>query len=291
MAIGSMHADWLSSLAKRSAIPANAEIIELGPQDLWLDRASVQLIARRHLGSSDCERAVSEIFDGETPRRDAQLAFYRIFGASDYKAVDLEDSRAQFRFDLNWPLPKSVGTFDVVTNYGTTEHVFDIAQTFRSMHQLLRAGGLQLHTLPAFAAIDHGFYNIHPTAYLDMARANNYDVVDVSYIDNINFRMARPIGEEPFDFASLPIQLPDMKDTNDFMTKATLLFCENVKTVVEAPPDPRYPLHTVFDMLFVALRKTPQSPRSFVLPTQSIYGSAPTKRPLGGKLRDCLETL
>jgi hypothetical protein len=286
-----MHVEWLSALARRSAIPRNAEVIELGPQDLWIDRASLQLVARRHLGPSDCERALSDIFDGETPRRDAQPAFYRIFGASSYQAIDLEDSRAQFRVDLNRPLPRSIGTFDVVTNFGTTEHVFDIAQTFRSIHQLLRVGGLQLHTLAAYAHIDHGFYNVHPTAYVDMAKANNYEVVDLSYVDNINFRMAEPIGEEPFDFAGLPIQLADMKDTNAFMTKAALLFCANVKMVSEAPPDPRYPLHTIFDMLFVALRKTRHSPKSFVLPTQSIYASAAPKKTLGGRLRDWVASL
>ncbi len=279
MAIGSMHAEWLSALARRSVIPRDAAIFELGPQDIWLDRRSARLVARRHLDDLECEHVLDEIFDGQTMRRDAQLPFYRVFGASRYHALDLDDSRAQVRADLNLPLPPSVGTFDVVTNFGTTEHVFDIAQTFRTIHQLLRVGGVQLHTLASFAGIDHGFYNVHPTTFLDMARANHYDVVDVSYIDNINFRMADLIQDTPFDFSSLPIQLPDMGDTTAFMTKASLLFCANMKMVSEAPPDPRFPLHTVFDMLFVALRKTRESPETFVLPAQRIYASPAANEP------------
>jgi len=291
VAIGSMHVEWLSALARRSAIPPAAAVFELGPQDLWVDRATLQLVARRHLSAAECERALSDIYDGETAKRDAQLPFYRIFGASRYQALDLEDSRAQIRADLNRPLPKSVGTFDVVTNFGTTEHVFDIAQTFRSIHQLLSVGGVQLHTIAAYACIDHGFYNVHPTAYLDMAEANHYELVDVSYIDNINFRMADLIKETPFDFSSLPIRLSDMADTNAFMTKVALRFCDNITMVSAAPPDPRYPLHTVFDMLFVALRKTRKSPTRFVLPAQRIYPRAAPKRTALSALKDWVRSL
>src|SRR5262245_57973720 len=104
MAIGSMHVEWLSTLAQRSAIPRNAEIVELGPQDLWIDRASLRLVAGRHLSQADCERALADIFEGKTPRRDAQLAFYKVFGASGYQAIDLEDPRARILADLNRPL-------------------------------------------------------------------------------------------------------------------------------------------------------------------------------------------
>ena len=117
-----------------------------------------------------------------------------------------------------------------MTNFGTTEHVFNIGQSFENIHNLLNVGGLQLHTLPAYGYIDHGFYNIHPCAYLDMAKANEYEIVDFNYIDNINTRMARPIEVEPFDFGTLPIQLSDTSDTYALMTKALMLFHDNLRS-------------------------------------------------------------
>jgi SAM-dependent methyltransferase len=76
----------------------------------------------------------------------------------------------------------------VVTNFGTAEHVFDIATAFRSMHRLVKPGGVILHCMPAFAFIDHGFYNIHPVFYIELAKANAYDIVDFSYVDNMFVR-------------------------------------------------------------------------------------------------------
>jgi hypothetical protein len=238
-----------------------------------------------------------EIFGEEPkPRPDAQRAFYSIFGGHDYRSLDLTDPRADFAYDLSYPLP-DIGKYDVVTNFGTTEHVFNIGRSFESIHNLLNVGGLQLHTLPAYGYIDHGFYNIHPCAYLDMAEANEYEIVDFNYIDNINTRIARPIEDKPFDFGTLPIQLSDTSDTHALMTKALLLFHDNLRSeetrralekmagTAPAPstgwfghqpeppkmPDAQLPIFIMFDMIFVALRRTEKSPEKFVAPLQGIY--------------------
>lgn len=288
MAIGSMHIEWLSSLALRSHIPPGAAVLDLGTQDLWTEPEPLQRVAARHLGSADCERTLAAIFDGRTPTPCSQRDFYSIFGAASYRSIDLGDPRADFSLDLNLPVPSSTGTYDVVTNFGTTEHVFNISQTFANIHALLDVGGIQIHTLPAYGYIDHGFYNVHPSVYLDMARVNAYDIVDVLYIDNINVRMAHVTHAEPFDFSTLPIQLRDMSDTYALMTKAAMLFQHNLQSADTraildklAPrrplpsrllmKDKPLPIFLVFDMMFVALRKTSRSPNEFVTPMQSIY--------------------
>jgi len=299
MAIGSMHIDWLSALALRSEIPRNAAVLDLGPQDLWTDRDTLRRVAKRHCIGREAEGLMDIIFGADQrPKPNAQQTFYSIFGGGSYRSLDLTDSRADYAYDLSFPLP-DIGKYDVVTNFGTTEHVFNIGQSFANIHNLLNVGGLQLHTLPAYGYIDHGFYNIHPCAYLDMARANEYEIVDFSYIDNINTRMARPIEDAPFDFGSLPIQLPDVADTYALMTKALLLFYDNLqsqetrhaleklagaqpsrppktswfgrKSLPPTMPDPQLPIFVIFDMMFVALRRTEKSPKDFVMPLQGVY--------------------
>jgi len=293
-----MHIEWLSTLALQSKIPPNAAVFDLGPQDLWTEREPLRRVARRHLLPDACETALQEIFGDEAkPGSDAQRAFYSIFGGHSYRSLDLSDPRADYAYDLRYPLP-DIGKYDVVTNFGTTEHVFNIGQSFENIHNLLNVGGLQLHTLPAYGYIDHGFYNIHPCAYLDMAKANEYEIVDFNYIDNINTRMARPIEDEPFDFGTLPIQLSDTNDTHALMTKALMLFHDNLrseetrraleKLVGAAPappetachghesglpqmPDTQLPIFIMFDMIFVALRRTEKSLEKFVAPLQGIY--------------------
>jgi len=308
MAIGSIHIDWLSTLALSSKIPPDAAILDLGPQDLWIDREPLSRVARRHARSAqEADGIIENIFGTDPkPKPDAQLAFYSIFGASSYRSLDLADPRSEFAFDLNFPLPESVGKYDVVTNFGTTEHVFNIGQAFENVHNLLKVGGLALHSVPGYAYIDHGFYNVHPTAYLDMAKANEYEIVDFSYVDNINTRMARPIEDKPFDFATLPIQLRDTDDTHALGTKAALLFYQNLRSEEtrhalekmtgrttksaektwfgrakepSAPkmPDPTLPIFVVFDLIFVALRRTEKSPDKFVTPIQGVYAEMRTR--------------
>ena len=55
MAIGSLHIEWLSSLALRSQMPVHADVLDLGPQDLWIERAPLQRVAARHLAPADSE--------------------------------------------------------------------------------------------------------------------------------------------------------------------------------------------------------------------------------------------
>ena len=302
MAIGTLHIDWLSALALKGAIPPDAAVLDLGPQDIIrVERSTMERVARRHRSPAKAILAMDRIYgDGAVPKPDAQATFYSIFGATDYRSLDLTDPRADFALDLNHPLP-DIGKFDVVTDFGTSEHVFNIGQSFANIHNLLKSGGVALLTLPSYGYIDHGFYNIHPCAYLDMAKANAYEIVDFSYIDNINTRMARSIDVEPFDFTSLPIQLGDMNDTHAFMKKALMLFYENLQSEEtrwaleaiappaplpqpkkswfgrkqEAPkpamPNAELPIFVVFDMMFVALRKTERSPEKFALPIQGVY--------------------
>lgn len=289
--VGSIIPEWLSSLALRSEIPAGAAFLDLGPQDLLIEAEPLRRLAARHLGPEDSDRVIAAIFDGRFPRRGSQRDFYSLFGAGSYHSIDRDDPRADFALDLNLPVPEGTGTYDVVTNFGTTEHVFNIGQAFASIHNLLKIGGLQLHAVQSYGYIDHGFYNFHPCAFLDVARANAYEIVDLLYIDNINVRGARPIQAEPFDFSTLPIQLRDVHDTASFMTKVAMQFQRNLLAPETAAklgalfPFPsrsalgrlrsflqptRSPLFLMFDQVFVALRKTSRSPETFVTPIQGV---------------------
>ncbi len=141
-----------------------------------------------------------------------------------------------------------------------------------------------------------------------MARANHYEIVDFLYVDNINVRMARPIEAAPFDFGSLPIQLRDMADTTAFMTRTAVQFYKNLQSPETSPvlegmapmdrsyaprpmPDEQLPIFHVFDMMFVALRRTIRSPSSFVAPLQGVYSGA-SDRPDGifARLRRALRS-
>ena len=162
-----------------------ARVLDLGEQNLYGDVRSSDLpaIARAlKLGADRVAETEAEVA-GLTAAAAPTLAFdlaklvYRlVFDCTTCQAIDLNGTEAAWRFDLNQPLPIAE-IFDVVTNFGTSEHVFDQARLFRSVHDLTRPGGLMLHAVPHQGGPDHGFYNYHPTFFHDLAAANGYRVV------------------------------------------------------------------------------------------------------------------
>src|SRR5258705_5785987 len=172
MAIGGIHTEWLFRVTRKAGFANRRSLLDLGPQDIQTSRAYLMASIARNL---DCDptTAAAAIFDGDRPRRDCQKSYYSLFGIHEYRSADLHDDRADYRLDLNRPVTDAnLPTFDVVTNFGTAEHVFDVAQVFASMHELLAPGGLALHVVPAFAFPNHGFYTPNPNVFVEFARAN-----------------------------------------------------------------------------------------------------------------------
>jgi hypothetical protein len=104
--------------------------------------------------------------------------YYRnVLGCSDYESIDPGVADSDYKFDLNYSLPEIL-SYDVVTDSGTGEHIFNQAQLFRTMHDLTKKGGIMTHVLPWTGWYNHGFYNFQPTLVYDLAAANDYTVLD-----------------------------------------------------------------------------------------------------------------
>jgi hypothetical protein len=107
MAIGPIHVEWLSWLARSRVLPRNASVLDLGPQDVQTTRSYLAEVAARHLTPAEAARAVEGVFDEENPLPTGQAAFYSIFGATDYVSLDLAGTRATHAHDLNLPGPSA----------------------------------------------------------------------------------------------------------------------------------------------------------------------------------------
>jgi hypothetical protein len=98
-------------------------------------------------------------------------------------ALDLQGTKHSINFDLNNEY-KDDKKYDVVTNIGTSEHIFNQLAVFKTIHNLVTAGGVIIHQLPWQGYYDHGFYNYQPTFFFDLAQANNYFMVGFWMYDN-----------------------------------------------------------------------------------------------------------
>ena len=115
-----------------------------------------------------------------TARGDRVAAYYAGLGARSYTAIDVNDTYGSLVMDLNKDLDAEYQfreQFDLVTNNGTGEHVFDQAAVYRNAHKLTRPGGLMVHVMPFVNYVNHGFYSFHPNLYHALAVANRYDVL------------------------------------------------------------------------------------------------------------------
>ena len=112
--------------------------------------------------------------------------YYESLGAENYLAMDVNKRKDAIIVDLNYPLVYDVddtrklievgGEFCLVTNNGTSEHLFNQGQVFENIHNLCRLEGIMLHILPLTPWLNHGFYNYNPILFRDLARVNNYDI-------------------------------------------------------------------------------------------------------------------
>ena len=280
MAINSLQVAWISRLADKKVIRPGDSILEFGPQDLCCGPAVVELYGSRHRDTAFVKQCIGELFDGDRPRPVVPSTFYRMFGTQHYRSLDLSDPRSDWLRDCNEPfvLPER---FDVVTNFGTAEHVFNIGTMFRSVHDALKPGGVAIHILPAFGDINHGFYNIHPTVYLDLAAANGYAVEDFCYVDrwDIRNRIFETDIKADFDFDSLPIDRDILTDRSRLQRAVVDLYAANYNDAKTKQYGEDFP-GRLYDYCLVALRRMTDQP--FRYPVQGIYGGgiAPASSPL-----------
>ena len=299
MAIGLIHLAWLKHLAKLECFHDLESIVDLGPQDVQIDRSQLDSGLRDLVPSTLRETLLDRIYVDGKVSPDCQTDFYRLFGLGTYSSIDVDDKRATYAQNLNENI-SGLPEFDVVTNFGTTEHVFNIGQAFKTVHELTKPGGISLHCVPCFAFVNHGFYTVNPNVLVEFARANCYDIVDFSYYDNAfvrNAELSRNGNFDKFRMEFLPIKLRDMEDSQTFMTKVVDLYYRNLrarntrKILAALNPSGRrwrseqYPSRDfhicfVFDLIFFAMRR-PQERLSFVMPIQNASGVPPLKSAIG----------
>src|SRR4029077_3954661 len=69
------------------------------------------------------------------------------------------------------------GQYDLVTNFGTTEHVINQLNAFKIIHDLTAPGGVMIHALTTQGLIDHGFLAYNPKFFRTIGNYNEYETL------------------------------------------------------------------------------------------------------------------
>ena len=171
----------------RVLLPAGGSVIEFGNQTI---RAKGDMVTRvrRFLTENDIAFQPQEIDDIERQYKARKLdrlteRYFKAIGFASYDAIDVNSLHGSLVMDLNTILKnqyKFDRTFDVTTNNGTGEHIFDQSSIFENVHNLTEKGGLMIHCLPANNDINHGFYSFSPLLFMDLAAINDYDILKIT---------------------------------------------------------------------------------------------------------------
>jgi SAM-dependent methyltransferase len=174
-------------LAEHAKAPFSGVVLQLGRQNVtltgsqlrsWARKAGVNL--REKLGAPDKKVGA----DGKGPLGWMDdRTFFHSLGFDEVLSCDVSDYEgADVVCDLNVPVPKALTKrFDVIFNGGTIEHIFNIPIVLANIHAMLKVGGRVIHVAPSSSLIDHGFYSLSPTLFLDYYVANRY-VVSTAYL-------------------------------------------------------------------------------------------------------------
>ena len=117
---------------------------------------------------------------GSEHRKPRTSDYFRALGYSDYRAIDINDLYGSLVMDLNRRVRDAYGydeTYELVTNNGTGEHIFNQMAIFENVHDLTAPDGWMLHVMPFVGYHNHGLYAFQPNLYYALARANGYELV------------------------------------------------------------------------------------------------------------------
>lgn len=96
-----------------------------------------------------------------------------------YASIDYADYPGVIRLDLNFQsLPEEhQGKYDIVLNCGTSEHIMNQLNVFKTMHDACLVGGVMHHGVPAWGEYEHGIINYNPKFFWALGTANNYQIL------------------------------------------------------------------------------------------------------------------
>jgi hypothetical protein len=108
------------------------------------------------------------------------VGFFKELGFSVVDAMDISDYEgANIIGDLNDPLLKEKisGSYDLIYDSGTIEHIFDAPTALRTLVHLATIGGAIVHASPANGFMDHGLWQLSPDLFRTFYRSAGFSIL------------------------------------------------------------------------------------------------------------------
>ena len=168
--------------------PDKNRILDVGPQNVYFcTEEQISKFIANHRGEISDDKLTTEIKRlayFSTPRPEERTTLFSEIAdlaGIEYQAIDICPAPKTILLDLNYDQAPSEyhDHFDVVLNFGTTEHIFNQWNCFEIIHDSVKTGGIIYCILPLNGYLTHGYYCYTPLFFRDLARANDYELIEL----------------------------------------------------------------------------------------------------------------
>jgi predicted nucleic acid-binding Zn-ribbon protein len=177
MGLGPPVIELYRQLKLQGALDGITEVMELGSQDFWCPQKNLVTALVKAFGKEVEDPAL--LNTSNASQKPARM-LYEALGMK-YDCVDVDGRVGSVVIDLNFdPVPpEHKSKYGLVTNHGTSEHILNQFNVFKSMHDFARPGAVFIHAVPFTVHLEHGFFNYQPNFFEALARYNSYETLGI----------------------------------------------------------------------------------------------------------------
>ena len=176
MGLGPPVIELYRQLKLQGALEGITEVMELGSQDFWCPQKNLVIGLFKAFGRI----ADPELLQISNANQKPAKLLYEALGIK-YHCVDVDGRVGSLVMDLNFDsIPdEHKGRYGLITNHGTSEHILNQYNVFKTMHDFARTGAIFVHAVPFTVHLEHGFFNYQPNFFDALARYNSYETLGI----------------------------------------------------------------------------------------------------------------
>ena len=178
---------------KRGLFSEINSVMELGSQELQVNKNDIlSLLESIGKKCGSCKTTCNKIMPDLSIKQSTKI-IYDWLGVKDYECIDADGMFNAKVFDLNKTYD-SKKKFDLVTNFGMSEHIFNQLAFFKTLHNLTKEGGYMFHRVPFQGFLNQSLYLYEPNFFKYLAEDNNYEIEGMWL--GVNYEFIVPYSED-----------------------------------------------------------------------------------------------
>lgn len=189
MGLGPCAVNLYLELWQRGIFRNIKSVIEMGSQEIHMKSARFEELLKNAGIDTYRPEKFPNLANWPGQPRTSSKPFFELLGVEKYTSLDLNGELGSVNHDLNFPFEnkKQWGIYDLVTDHGTNEHAFNVAESYRTMHNLCKQNGYIIISQAVFGG--NGYFHFDLAFFEGLAAANKYKILFSS------FEVTDPSGE------------------------------------------------------------------------------------------------